>query len=66
VNVTELEQVTQYKYLDTIIAADGRCDREVKTRIVLAKKVVCQHKVLLKDMKYYVLWNEYLPNACCF
>jgi len=47
VNGRTLEQVTQYKYLGSWIMA-GRCEREIKTRIGMAKDVFWKHKELLK------------------
>ena len=38
VNGKQLEQVQQYKYLGSIITDDGRCEKEVKTRIAVAKE----------------------------
>ena len=45
---SELEQVSQYKYLGTWITEDGRCELDVKTRIAMAKDAFWKHKELLK------------------
>ena len=33
-----MEQVKQYKYLGSVISDDGRCEKEVKSRIAVAKE----------------------------
>jgi len=38
VNGKRLEQVKQYKYFGSIITDDRRCEKEVKSRIVVAKE----------------------------
>lgn len=45
---SELERVSQYKYLGTWITEDGRCELDVKTRIAMAKDAFWKHKELLK------------------
>jgi len=42
----QLEQVQQYKYLGSIVTDDGRCEKEVKTRIAVVKKAFWQHRVV--------------------
>ena len=37
VNGEELEQVSRYKYLGSVVTEDGRCLEEIKTRIAIAK-----------------------------
>ena len=32
-----LEQVEKYKYFGSVITQDGRCKKEIKTRIAIAK-----------------------------
>ena len=49
VNDKQLEQVKDYRYLGTNISEDGRCIKEVKTRIALAKTAFWKHKELLKS-----------------
>ena len=48
-NGKKLEQVKDYRYLGTNISEDGRCIKEVKTRIALAKTAFWKHKELLKS-----------------
>jgi len=48
---TILEQVPQYKYLESWITEDGKCDYDIKTRIVFAKDAFRKHKELLKGNK---------------
>ena len=51
VNITvdgqRIEQVKSFKYLDSIIAEDGRSDVDVKSRIAMAKDAFNQRKSLL-------------------
>ena len=49
VNGEQLEQVKDCRYLGTNISDDGKCIKEVKTRIALAKTAVWKHKELLKS-----------------
>jgi hypothetical protein len=44
----KLDQVSQYKYLGSWVTEDGRCEKEVKTRIAMAKDAFWKHKELLK------------------
>ena len=48
-NGKQLEQVKHYKYLDTSISDDGKCIKEVKVWIALAKTTFWKHKELLKS-----------------
>jgi len=48
VDGTNLEQVSQYKYLGSWISDDGRCELDVKTRIAMAKNAIWKHKELLR------------------
>ena len=48
VDDTMLEQVSQYKYLDSWITDNGRCELDVKTRIAMAKDAFWKHKELLR------------------
>ncbi len=51
INVTlngqQLEQVTKFKYLGSIITSDGRCSEEIRTRIAMAKNAFTKRKELL-------------------
>ena len=49
VNGKQLEQVKDYKYLGTNISDDGKCIKEVKIRVALAKTAFWRHKELLKS-----------------
>ena len=49
---SELERVSQYKYIGTWITEDGRCELDVKTRIAMAKDAFWKHKELLKGNNY--------------
>ena len=42
-----LEQVHQFKYLGSMIAEDGRSEKEVRRRITLAKDAFTEHRMLL-------------------
>jgi len=48
INGVLLEQVADYKYLGSWITEDGRCEKEVKTRIDMAKEAFWQHKELMR------------------
>jgi len=44
---TRLEQVEKYRYLGSWITDDGRCDKEIKARIVMAKEAFSRRKELM-------------------
>ena len=43
-----VEQVSQFKYLGSLLTEDGRCIREVKARIAMAKSAFMKYKDLMK------------------
>ena len=43
----KVEQVKSFKYLGSTLTEDGRCEKEVKIRIALAKEAFSKRKVLL-------------------
>ena len=43
----EIEQVSNFKYLGSLISEDGRCHVDVKTRIALAKDAFNKRKEFL-------------------
>jgi len=47
----KLEQTDQFDYLGSLITSDCRCDKEIKRRIVLAKKAFTEKKNILADKK---------------
>jgi hypothetical protein len=47
VNGQCLEQVSQFKYLGSTITEDGRCQKEVRIRIAMAKEAFNKRKCLL-------------------
>ena len=47
INGQQVEQVTAFKYLGSIISSDGRCTEEIRTRIAMAKKAFMKRKELL-------------------
>ena len=47
VSDTVLQQVKSFKYLGSIITADGKCETEIKTRIAMAKVAFTKRKELL-------------------
>ena len=49
INGTILEQVTQYKYLESWITEYWKCDYVIKTRIGIAKDAFWEHKELLQE-----------------
>jgi hypothetical protein len=46
-NNQQIEQVKKFKYLGSIITADGRCQEEIRTRISMAKTAFNKRKELL-------------------
>ena len=48
INGSDLEQVTQYKYLGSWITEDEKCDADVKTRLAMAKDAFWKHKQLMR------------------
>jgi len=52
INGVLLEQVADYKYLGSWITEDGRCEKEVKTRMAMAKETFWQHKELMRGNLY--------------
>ena len=44
-----LEQVHRFSYLGSIIAQDGRCDKEIRTRIIIAKEAFNKVKNLVTN-----------------
>jgi len=60
IDVQRLEQVDRFRYLGTLIASNGRCEPEIKTRIFMAKNAINQRKELLskilnKDIKKRII-----------
>ena len=47
VHVKPLEQVNSFIYLGSVITSDGRCEKEVKIRIGIAKKAFTSMKKVL-------------------
>ena len=47
----KLEQTNQFDYLGSLITSDCRCDKEIRRRIVLAKKAFIEKKSILADKK---------------
>lgn len=43
----KVEQVKQFKYLGAIITEDGRCEKEIKSRIAMAKQAFTRKKNIL-------------------
>jgi len=39
-----LEQVSQFRYLGSVISEDGYCTKEIRSRIEMAKKVFMEKK----------------------
>ena len=42
-----IEQVTSYMYLDSLITEDGRCEKEIKRRIMIARTTFTNMRTLL-------------------
>ena len=47
-----LDQVKQFRYLGSLIEEDGRCDKEIKARIVMGKHSFYRRKTLYKQNGY--------------
>jgi hypothetical protein len=47
-NEVELEQVSRYKYLGSLIMEDGRCEEELKARIAMAQAAFWQNKEIMR------------------
>ena len=47
----KLEQTNQFDYLGSLVTSDCRCDKEIRRRIVLAKKAFIEKKNILADKK---------------
>ena len=44
----EIEQVTEFCYLGSLISSDAKCHKEIKKRIVMGKEAFTKRKELLK------------------
>ena len=49
VNGEELEQVSKYKYLGSIVTQNGKCVDEIKTRIAIAEAAFNKIKSLVTN-----------------
>src|SRR5687768_2172739 len=47
INGNKIEQVQSFKYLESTMTEDGRCEAEINTRIALAKEAFSRRKELL-------------------
>ena len=45
---TEIEQVTEFRYLGSTVTEDGRCSKEIQKRITVAKEVFTKRGELLR------------------
>ena len=68
----ELEQVSHYKYLGSILTEDGRCEKDMKTRLAMAKgtfndKIAILSSKLDQDLKKRMIktliWSIALYSA---
>ena len=46
----QLENVECYKYLGSLLTNDGRCTREIKSRIVMAKAAFSKKKTFYQQI----------------
>jgi hypothetical protein len=67
-----VEQVVKFKYLGSLMTADGRCEAEIRARIGMAKDAFCKRKELLtqtmsKEVKKKIIkavvWSVALYGA---
>jgi hypothetical protein len=49
INGTDLEKITDFKYLGSIKASDGTCTKDIKCRIGMAKQKMVQFNNIWKD-----------------
>jgi hypothetical protein len=72
IDAQRVEQVSKFKYLGSLITADGRCEAEIKARIGMAKDAFSKRKELLtqkmsKEVKKRivksVVWSVALYGA---
>ena len=54
----QLENVECFKYLGSILTNDGRCTREIKSRIIVAKAAFNNKKTLFTSKLYLNLRNK--------
>jgi len=47
INREEIEQVTEFCYLGSLIPSDAKCHKEIKKRIAMGKEVFTKIKELL-------------------
>ena len=50
INGQQVEKVTAFKYLGSIISSDGRCTEEIRTRIAMAKAFMRTKQLLTKGL----------------
>ena len=60
----ELEQVRDFRYLGQIITDDGRCDKEVKRRIAIARSNFINMKDVLATRK--LKWDTRMRLVRCY
>ena len=60
----ELEQVRDFRYLGQIITDDGRCDKEVKRRIAIARSSFINMKDVLATRK--LKWDTRMRLVRCY
>ncbi|KAI0231143.1 Serine/threonine-protein phosphatase 4 catalytic subunit [Lamellibrachia satsuma] len=63
INGTQLQQVTEFKYLGIIFTEDGRFNREVETRVQKANNVSYQLAPLLKHPNIHIETKAKLINS---
>ena len=60
----KLEQTNQFDYLGSLVTSDCRCDKEIRRRIVLAKKAFIEKKSILADKKLNIKLRTRLLKCC--
>ena len=60
---TTIEQVDTFNYLGSVVTSDGRCKKEMRRRISLAKEAFKKMKPLLCDRKQCKRQNHYWHSA---
>ena len=68
VDSTQLEKLSYFNYLGSILTSDGRCTKDISTRITVAKQAFITMKSVLCDTKvpfalrYHILcWHFRTP-----
>ena len=65
INGQILEQVTEFKYLGSVLCESGRCSKEIRTRIGMAKNAFMKRKELFTRRKNLNLKKRLVKSLVC-